>query len=177
MLVIGLNKGWKQRDHRGRKNNRRFQAGAHSRLIEMLRYKCLAEGLQVVTVEESYTSKSSFALNETLPTYEPAPQGPRQPTTGEPPPAGAPEGGRIKFQGRRGSGKKTRHDFTTPGLENEWARMHADLNGAFNILRKAFPAFQINAGLTSRCLLYWFSPKSGWTPMKLKSKQKLKQAA
>lgn len=59
-LVIGKNKNWKQASNMGRQNNQNFVSIPHARLIEMLSYKAKLAGINIVTTEESYTSKCSF---------------------------------------------------------------------------------------------------------------------
>ena len=64
MLVIGKNIGWKQEIGLGKKNNQNFVSLPHARFIDMLMYKAQFVGINVVTTEESHTSKSSFLDNE-----------------------------------------------------------------------------------------------------------------
>ncbi len=59
-LVIGKNVGWKQEANMGKKNNQSFVFIPHARFIQMLQYKAELVGIQVVTIEESHTSKCSF---------------------------------------------------------------------------------------------------------------------
>ena len=59
-LVIGHNKEWKQETNMRKKNNQNFVQIPHSRFIDLLKYKCQLEGINVITQEESYTSKCSF---------------------------------------------------------------------------------------------------------------------
>jgi IS605 OrfB family transposase len=59
-LVIGKNDGWKQEANRGKKNNQSFIFIPHARFIELLQYKAALVGIQVITIEESHTSKCSF---------------------------------------------------------------------------------------------------------------------
>ncbi|MFN3535634.1 MAG: IS200/IS605 family accessory protein TnpB-related protein, partial [Desulfatiglandales bacterium] len=70
VLVVGQNKGWKNGAHqtqdKGRTFNRRAHRIPHQLLLEQLRYKLHERGMLLVTTEESYTSKTSFALNEPL---------------------------------------------------------------------------------------------------------------
>ena len=66
-MVIGLNKGWKQETNIGKVNNQNFVQIPHSKLIEMLQYKCQLEGIKVIIREESYTSKSDFLAGDILP--------------------------------------------------------------------------------------------------------------
>lgn len=63
-LIIGNNKEWKQEINIGRRNNQNFVSIPHSNLINMLKYKAVLEGLNVIETEESYTSKCSFLDNE-----------------------------------------------------------------------------------------------------------------
>ena len=50
----------------GKKNNQNFILIPHSRLIQMIEYKCNLEGITVVKVNEAYTSKCSFLDNEQI---------------------------------------------------------------------------------------------------------------
>src|SRR5215469_9092148 len=65
-LVIGKNMGWKQEANMGRKNNQSFVFIPHARFIDMLTYKAELVGIQVITIEESHTSKCSFLDLEPL---------------------------------------------------------------------------------------------------------------
>lgn len=65
-IVIGQNKGWKQKINIGTINNQNFVAIPHHRFIEMLTYKCQLIGIEVVSREESYTSKCSFLDQEAI---------------------------------------------------------------------------------------------------------------
>ncbi|MFX1253527.1 MAG: RNA-guided endonuclease InsQ/TnpB family protein [Promethearchaeota archaeon] len=60
-LVVGYNSGWKQR-----KRRRNFVRLAHSRLVELLRYKCADAGILFVTQREAYTSRCSFLDGEAV---------------------------------------------------------------------------------------------------------------
>ena len=70
-LVVGKNALWKLQVTLGRRNNQTFVQIPHARLIDILRYKAILVGIDVVIVEESYTSKASFLDLEALPTYDP----------------------------------------------------------------------------------------------------------
>lgn len=65
-LVIGKNDGWKQEINIGKKNNQNFVFIPFEKFIWMLEYKCRLEGITVIKVEESYTSKCSFIDNEEI---------------------------------------------------------------------------------------------------------------
>ncbi|MDQ7036871.1 MAG: transposase [Anaerolineae bacterium] len=69
-LVIGKNDGWKTDVTMGRRNNQNFVQIPHARFIEMLTYKAHLVGIEVLTTEESYTSKCSFLDNEALEKHE-----------------------------------------------------------------------------------------------------------
>jgi putative transposase len=174
VFVIGLNALWKQACQMGRKQNRRFYNAPHTRLLELLKYKCLAAGILVVTTEESYTSKTSFALDEQLQTFQEKAATSTEPvkdvpTHGECPPAGEETGQAVVLSGKRGTGKR-RHFFESPGADAGWQTIHADLNGAYNIIRKIFKHFRHHPGLSSRFLLAWLSPKLGLSRMQLRPK-------
>ena len=65
-LVIGYNKGWKQEINIGTTNNQKFVSIPHSTLLNMISYKAQEFGIEVITTEESYTSKCSFLDSEEL---------------------------------------------------------------------------------------------------------------
>jgi putative transposase len=110
-LVIGKNPLWKQEANLGRRGNQNFVSIPHARFIEMLSYKAELVGIQVIVTEESYTSKASFLDADPLPIYDASQQ--------ETP----------IFSGRR----------LKRGLYQaaSGSRLNADVNGAYNILRKA----------------------------------------
>jgi len=58
-LIIGWNRQFKDSINIGRVNNQNFVSVPHYRLIEQLKYKGALAGIEVITVEESYTSKCS----------------------------------------------------------------------------------------------------------------------
>ncbi len=110
-LVIGLNPDWKRNCNIGKVNNQKFAAIPHKKFVDMLIYKGVLQGINVITREESYTSKASFLDQDTIPTY------------GTKPENWKPSGKRIK----RGLYR------SKSGLIN------ADVNGSYNILVKEFP--------------------------------------
>ena len=65
-MVIGKNKNWKQDINIGKKNNQNFVQIPFYKFINLIKYKCLLEGIDVITNEESYTSKCSFFDEETI---------------------------------------------------------------------------------------------------------------
>lgn len=65
-VVIGKNDNWKQNSKLSRKTNSNFVAIPHARFIDMLTYKCKLVGIEIITREESYTSKCSFLDNEPI---------------------------------------------------------------------------------------------------------------
>ncbi len=65
-LVIGKNPQWKQEINLGKVNNQNFVAIPHARFIKQLQYKAALVGIEVITIEESYTSKCSFLDNEPI---------------------------------------------------------------------------------------------------------------
>ena len=64
-IVIGNNKGWKQGVSLGKHTNQTFVSIPFARLIQMLTYKAQQVGIEVIVVEESYTSGTSYIDNET----------------------------------------------------------------------------------------------------------------
>ncbi|KRE97709.1 transposase [Paenibacillus sp. Soil766] len=109
-IVIGHNNGWKQSSDIGRRNNQSFCHIPHQLLLSMLQYKAAEQGIAVILTEEAYTSKASFLDHDPLPLYD--------------------EEGTWTFSGKR----------IHRGLyESAKGLIHADVNGAANIMRKVFP--------------------------------------
>ena len=69
VLVIGKNKEWKNEINIGKVNNQKFTSIPHTRLIDLLKYKGELRKINIVEVEESYTSKTDNLANELLPKY------------------------------------------------------------------------------------------------------------
>ena len=110
-LIIGRNKEQKQKiDLHSKLENRNFCMIPFNKLIEILRYKCQENGIECIEQEESYTSKASFLNNDFIPVY------------GE-------ENKEYEFSGWRNG--------RTYKIKGKSQKIHADLNGAFNIMRKA----------------------------------------
>jgi len=118
-ITIGYNETWKQNINLGRRNNQNFVNIPFLKLINQIQYKAAVEGIQVVVIEESHTSKCSFIDGESIEHHE-------------------------KYLGKRGvyvskknGGKGGIHTGlfkTATGLI-----INSDVNGAYNILKKAFP--------------------------------------
>ncbi|MDX2077880.1 MAG: transposase [bacterium] len=64
ILVIGKNDGWKQEVELGKVNNQHFVQIPHAQFVAMLTYKAQMRGIEVIFVNESYTSKCSFLDDE-----------------------------------------------------------------------------------------------------------------
>ena len=110
-FIIGKNKEQKQEiDLHSKLENRNFCMIPFNKLIEILRYKCQENGIECIEQEESYTSRASFLNNDFMPVY------------GE-------ENKEYEFSGWR-NGRIYK-------IKGKSQRIHADLNGALNIMRKA----------------------------------------
>ncbi|MCZ7860761.1 transposase [Agrobacterium salinitolerans] len=145
VIVIGRNKRWKEQTM-GAERNRAFHSIAHARLISLVRYKAEAHGIAVVTTEESYTSQSSFVDDDPLPTYE---EGKKNEET---------------FSGTRST--KDRNWFVRRNdvvKSERFRKVHADINAAFNIIRKLFTSFRFSGRLTFKYNVRWVSPRIGAT--------------
>ena len=64
-IIVGHNKDWKQQSHLGKVNNQNFIMIPFNNLIEMIRYKGIDKNIRVMTVDESYTSGTSYLDDET----------------------------------------------------------------------------------------------------------------
>lgn len=69
-IIVGHNKNWKQEISMGKVNNQKFVQIPFDKLIHQLKYKGLLEGITVIEIEESYTSKCSFLDNESIEKHE-----------------------------------------------------------------------------------------------------------
>lgn len=65
-IVVGHNKGWKQKIKIGKRNNQNFVSIPHSKLIDKIRYKAELVGVRVEVTEESYTSKIDHLAYEKM---------------------------------------------------------------------------------------------------------------
>lgn len=65
-IVIGKNIIWKQNDSRGKTNNQNTALIAHARLIDLIKYKAAELGIEVICVEENYTSKCDHLAFESM---------------------------------------------------------------------------------------------------------------
>ncbi|MHC1599112.1 MAG: IS200/IS605 family accessory protein TnpB-related protein, partial [Candidatus Methanofastidiosia archaeon] len=65
-IVIGYNKGWKQKVKLGRKTNQGFVQIPYHTLLKQIAYKSEENGIKVVLQNESYTSMCSFLDSEPI---------------------------------------------------------------------------------------------------------------
>ena len=65
-LFVGKNVGWKDSINLGKTNNQNFVSIPYNMLIQMLEYKCKLAGINIVIVNEAYTSKCSFLDKEKI---------------------------------------------------------------------------------------------------------------
>src|SRR5699024_10895776 len=70
-LYIGKNVVRKQNTNIGKKNNQKLVYITINNLVDMIKYKAKLNGIKVVVVEESYTSKASFIHQDFIPSYNP----------------------------------------------------------------------------------------------------------
>lgn len=111
-IVYGHNKLQKQRVNMGDNTDQQFVSIPYARFWQILVHVAAKAGIPVIETEESYTSKASLADGDALPVYG----------KGD---------GQHKFSGKR----VTRGQYrTASGLV-----LNADINGAANIIRKAYP--------------------------------------
>ena len=63
-IVIGNNRGWKQKVDLGKRTNQTFVSIPYRMLIDMICYKAELAGIRVSIVKESYTSGTSYLDGE-----------------------------------------------------------------------------------------------------------------
>ena len=114
-LVIGKNKDWKQNINFRKKDKQNFIQIPFNSLISKIKEKLNCYGIEVLEQEESYTSKASALDFDKIPVYND-------------------KSADTKFSGNR----------TKRGLyrTKQGILINADLNGALNIMRKAFPKIE-----------------------------------
>ena len=97
----------------GKKNNQTFVLIPYYKFISILKDKLSRYGIETIIVEESYTSQASFLDLDSIPLYKKG------------------EDSNYNFNGKR---------IKTKVYESfQHGYIHADVNGASNILRKHFP--------------------------------------
>jgi putative transposase len=107
-ILVGYNKNWKYKSKLSKKVNQTFIQFSYKTFIDMLSYKCREANIEMYTVNESYTSGTSFLDNEA------------------PTPAFYQKQRRIK----RGLFQHNNPNFKT-------STINADINAAYQILSKA----------------------------------------
>ena len=110
-IIYGKNVNFKKEINLGRGTNQNFVNIPFNLIIERLRYKACLAGINFMTVEESYTSKTSFLDEEKLHSYKR--NKPKK---------------KYTFLGKRFA----RSLFRTKNGHV----IHADINASFNIIRK-----------------------------------------
>ena len=113
-LVMGKNIGQKQDINIGKRNNQNFVQIPIFKLLEMIKYKCELEGINVIIQEESYTSKASFLNMDTIPKY-------------------------LKGDNKKHEFSGYRFNRGLYKIRGKKIFINADVNGSYNILRKAIP--------------------------------------
>lgn len=112
-IIIGRNKYWKQKSSMSKQNNQNFVGIPHYKVINMLKYKALLYGIEVISQPESYTSQTSF-LDGEAPVW------------------------RNGNKARKKHGKSPINRRLKRGLfvTNQGYRINADINGTLQIAHK-----------------------------------------
>lgn len=105
-IVIGNNKGWKQKSAMGKIVNQTFVGVPHKKFIEMVQYKAQNVGINVIITEESYTSGTSFLDNE------------------------------VPIKSNYNKNRRIHRGLF---ISNKGIKINADVNGAYQIMKKVFP--------------------------------------
>ena len=123
-FVLGFNRDWKDDVVMEHKSKQTFVQIPFAQFAATLKYVLERAGIRFIEQEESYTSRASLLDLDPIPVY-----GDKEPDGG------------WNFSGYR-------HSRGLYKLKNKNVFVNADLNGAGNILRKAFPwAFDEGRGL------------------------------
>lgn len=118
-VVIGHSAMWKDKCPFKDKETQNFVQIPFDNLINAIKYRCERNGIKLVVKEESYTSKASFLDGDFIPTYNKS-------LTKED----------HKIINKTFSGTRPHRGIY---VSKNGTKINADLNGAANILRKAFP--------------------------------------
>lgn len=130
-VIIGNNKDWKRNINIGKVNNQKFVSIPFRMLIEQIKYKCEEYGIKVEVTEESCTSKANFLNADPLPDYKTYCKD------------------KKKYL-KQFTGKRTHRGLYKT---NEGIKINADVNGAYNIIRKVY-SDKINTNIKDENLLH-----------------------
>lgn len=128
-IVIGKNKNWKRSSDMGKKNNQNFIGIPHKIMLDLITYKANLAGITVIKINESYTSQTS-ALDYEKPCWN------------------------NGNKSRKKQGKNPINRRLKRGLfkANDGTLINADVNGALQIIKKAFPNFSLDDGIVGAVL-------------------------
>ncbi len=130
-IIVGKNVGWKQETDMGKVNNQKFVSIPHARFIKMLEYKAKNVGINFQTNEESYTSKASFLDGDEIPTYKRNIKSKKDYKQDKQT--------YCNFSGKRGISTGNGGNTDRLYQSKNGTIINADLNGAYNIIRKHIP--------------------------------------
>ena len=123
-IVFGANERIKQDVALGDANTQNFVQIPFAKLRDCARYMAEREGIRYVEQEESYTSRASFPDSDYIPVY-------------------GKDDNKAAFSGHRAptryKGMYRKNGFRGLYRTEDGTVINSDLNGAANILRKAFP--------------------------------------
>ncbi len=124
-LIAGYNRGWKQGCNMGKRNNHKFVMIAHRRFYNILRDKLTAQGIEMYEQEESFSSRCDALAFEPIKRHK-------------------------NYAGRRV--KRGLFRSSVRNKNGEPIKIHSDVNGAINILRKFLDIYHtsLNADLKGR---------------------------
>lgn len=139
-IVMGENCFWKQEcDIKSDSARQNFVQLPFDMLREYIKYLAEANGIRYIEQEESYTSKASFVDRDYIPVY-------------------GKDDEKASFSGIRGPkqyrGMHKKSGFRGIYQTKDGSFLNSDLNGAANILRKAFPdAFRTEPDFKKVCVI------------------------
>jgi putative transposase len=125
-IIIGHNDRWKDELPFKKPVKQNFAYIPYDSLYNKIEYKAAAYGITVVRQEESYTSKASFLDRDEIPTYV--------------------KGDDTVY---RFSGKRIKRGLY---CASDGTLINADVNGAYNILRKYLKVNSIDAEISRECM-------------------------
>ncbi|QNQ84467.1 IS200/IS605 family element transposase accessory protein TnpB [Lactobacillus sp. PV037] len=136
-IVIGKNKNWKRSADMGKRNNQNFIGIPHDKMIQLIKYKANLVGITVIATNEAYTSQTSF-LDQEKPCWNNG-------------------NNSRKKQGIHPANRRIHRGLFK---SNDGKLINADVNGAFQIIKKVFPKAEFAKGIAGLVL----SPVK-WNPV------------
>ncbi len=136
-IMVGENKGWKQKAKMGRFSNQKFISIPFDKFKFQLEYKCQLNGIRFTRIEESYTSKTDHLAYQPLREYGKKSTKEKKKKTEK-----------VYYTIKNYGSRKYRGKY----ISSIHKILNADINGAMGIMRKKYGDQVIPVFLNNRFL-------------------------